>query len=480
MKKALSKIMNMPHNLKATIVFAVASFATTGINYLTTPIFVRLLSQSEYGVVSIYNSVYAIISVIATLTLSRPGVLTVGLYEHADNRWGYLSSMLGAVACSTVTVSVLMAIAWPLIGQYINLPLSLVVLLLLTCLLQPSMTFWTNKNRYEQSYKVTFLVTVSSAVLAQVVSILVVYLCKERTNADLAGVRLWSAAAVNLAVAMVLYLYICFKGKKFINVPLWKKTLSFALPLIPHYLGFAFLNGTDKIMIGAMVGEDKAGIYSLASVVSMVSSLVWQALCVSITPFMYNRLGNRRFDDIQKNIKPLLVFVAICCVLISLAAPEIIWIFSTSEYAEAMYIIPTIAAGVFMHIMYDVFSNVSFFHKKSVLIMLATVIAAVFNVVLNYVCIRNFGYMAASYTTLASYSLLALLHYGISRKVEREKIFEPKTCVILAIMVIVACMLCLPLYKVNVARYILIAAIAVAVVVKRRYFIDAISRMGVK
>lgn len=480
MTRIFSKIKNIPQNLKATIVFAIASFATTGINYLTTPIFVRLLSQSEYGMVSIYNSVYSIVSTVATLTLSRPGVLTVGLYEHSEERWKYLSGMLGVIAVSSVAVFALMAITWPLLGSYINLPFSLVCLMLATCFLQPAMTFWTYKNRYEQSYKTTFWVTVGTALLAQVVSIFAVYYCKENTNFDLTSVRLWSAAAINLSAAGVLYVYICCKGKRFINVSLWKKSVVFALPLIPHYLGFAFLNGTDKIMIGTMISEEKAGIYSLASIVSMVSSLVWQALCVSITPFMYSCLGSKRFKNIQKNIYPLLVFIAVCCALISLAAPEIIWIFSTSEYAEAMYIIPSIAAGVFMHILYDVFSNVAFFHKKSVWIMVATVTAALVNVVLNYICIRRFGYLAAGYTTLASYSLLAMLHYAISRKVEREKIFDLKKCIMLSALVIVACMLCIPLYRLTLVRYVLIAGVAAAVVIKRNYFIDAIAHMGVK
>ena len=63
MKAILKKFQNMPESLKATLVFAIASFATSGINYLTTPIFTRLLSGEEYGVVSTYNSCYAIVRV---------------------------------------------------------------------------------------------------------------------------------------------------------------------------------------------------------------------------------------------------------------------------------------------------------------------------------------------------------------------------------------------------------------------------------
>ena len=79
MKAILNKFKNMPENLKATLVFAIASFATSGINYITTPIFTRLLSGAEYGTVAVYNSWYSIVRVFASMTLIFPGILNVGI-----------------------------------------------------------------------------------------------------------------------------------------------------------------------------------------------------------------------------------------------------------------------------------------------------------------------------------------------------------------------------------------------------------------
>ena len=107
MKAILNKFKNMPESVKATLVFAIASFATSGINYLTTPIFTRLLTGAEYGTVSVYNSWYAIVRVVASMTLIFPGILNVGLYEHSENRWKYLSSMLGVTTVCTLVLSVL-------------------------------------------------------------------------------------------------------------------------------------------------------------------------------------------------------------------------------------------------------------------------------------------------------------------------------------------------------------------------------------
>ena len=161
-------------NIKATFFLGIASFLTSGINYLTTPFFTRILSTSEYGLISKYNSVYLIISVIATLTLSRPGILSVGLYEHKENRWKYLSTMLGEVLVSTVLSFALLGVLWNSIRSIINIPFSLILLIFVSCAVQPAMTFWTYKQRYEYKWKTTFAINVGTAILAQAVSIVAV------------------------------------------------------------------------------------------------------------------------------------------------------------------------------------------------------------------------------------------------------------------------------------------------------------------
>lgn len=479
MKNLLKKFRNMPENLKATMVFAIASFATSGINYITTPIFTRLLTTAEYGVVSVYNSWFSIVQVFATVTLINPGILNVGLYDHRDNRWKYLSSMLGITAVSTGVLSVLYILFSKWVNAAFTLPTSLMILMLAMCFLQPATIFWTFKQRYEYSYKITFIVSVGSAILAQLVSIVAVLICDKHGVGSLAEVRLWSAGAVNLIVALVLYIYICSKGKAYVDVPLWGKTLIVAIPLIPHYLSSVLLTSTDKIMISHMLGEDKTGIYSLAAILSAIGVLLWRALSVTYTPFVNAKLGERKFSEIRSAVKPLLLAVGVLCVITSLAAPEILRVLATAEYLEGVYVVPPVAAGIFIHALYDNFTAISFFHKKSVRIMLATVTSAVINIVLNYFCISRFGYIAAGYTTLISNLVLTGMHYINARQIEKEKVYDPKFSLLMVVGVTVACLLCNLLYGFLWIRYILIALLLVFIFLKRKYIISTLISMKV-
>ena len=478
-KEKLANVKNAPENVKATFFFGIASFSISGMKYLTTPIITRVLTTSEYGEINIYNSWFTIVAVIMSMTLIYPGILNVGLYEHKNDRWKFLSSMLGLITVVSISVIAIYIILHKQINSWIGIPSSLVVLMLLTGMIQPATDIWTMKQRYEYNYKITLLVTVGSAFFAQLVSIVAVLYFKDK-GFDLAEVRLWSAGIVNLLVALILYFYILCKGRQFYDLNLWKSTLTFAIPLIPHYISYVILNGTDKIMIGKMIGNDKAGIYGLVAIISSIGILFWRALMIAFSPFINAKLGERSFAEIRNAVKVLWMYVGGFCIIASIIAPEIIRIFAPDNYLEGIYIIPPIAAGILTFSMYDAFAAVSFFHKKSVNIMLASFTAAVANIVLNYVAIKAFGYVAAGYTTLISHVILIVMHYINITRIEKEEIYDKKVIVLTLGIVTVACLASNFLYKTPIyIRYIPAIGILCYLFIRRKDLYQTLADMKV-
>ncbi len=474
------RLRNASVSVKATLAFGIASFAVSGINYITTPIFTRILSTSDYGIIAVYNSWYEIIRVFATMTLIFPGILQVGLHEHRENRWKYLSSMQGVITAVTGVLAVLFFLFRDTICSLIKLDPSLMILMLVVCVFQSATTLWTTKQRYEYNYRITVLVTIGSAVFAQIVAIAAVLLLRRNPSVSLANVRLWSSGAVNIAVGIVLFYIIMAKGKQPIDLPLWKSTAIVAIPLIPHYLSSVILHSTDKIMISQMVGDGEAGIYSLAATLSSLGVLFWRALSTTFSPFINAKLSERKFKEINDAVLPLLTVVGLTCVLGALAAPEIIRILATKEYLAGIYVIPPTVIGIFLHALYDVFSAVAFFHKKSTRIMVASATAAVSNLVLNYVCIKQFGFIAAGYTTMAANLLLTTMHYFNMRRIEPEKIYDMRFVLLAVIAVSCGCLACNFLYRASsLIRYAVILIVIAAVYSQRRNVITAINNMKV-
>ena len=85
MNKLLVKYRSIPVQVKASLWFLICAFLQKGISFITTPIFTRLLSTSEYGQYNVFNSWMNIIIVIVTLNLFS-GVYTRGLVKFEKDR----------------------------------------------------------------------------------------------------------------------------------------------------------------------------------------------------------------------------------------------------------------------------------------------------------------------------------------------------------------------------------------------------------
>lgn len=88
-----SKIKKIPIEVKSATVYTFSTLFSRGLAIITVPIFTRLMTTSQIGIVNLYNSWYSMISAIATLSLTSGGYV-VALKEYESNRDGYQSSVL--------------------------------------------------------------------------------------------------------------------------------------------------------------------------------------------------------------------------------------------------------------------------------------------------------------------------------------------------------------------------------------------------
>ena len=112
--------------------------------------------------------------------------------------------------------------------------------------------------------------------------------------------------------------------------------------------------------------------------------------------------------------------------------------------------------------------------------MISSSVAAAVNVILNYFGIQIFGYMAAAYTTLIAYIILAVMQGIVSTKIHRQvvkdsvaSVYDVKYIYTLAAATVASCTACILLYQFTILRYLIIVFMC-AVVVKFRNKIIAV------
>ena len=401
--------------VRASLWFVVCNFIQKGISVITVPIFTRLLTTAEYGELTVYNSWFTILSFIILLGMIY-GMHMQGLVKFEDKKESFTSALQGLA----LVLVIVWAAIYFLFRDFFNMLLKMNTIRMSAMLISiwtgTVFGFWANTQRTQYKYRALLVVTMLSSFLKPVVEVVMVLNFEDKVSAKVMG-----TALTELAIYVWLFLIQLKKGGVFFSAATWKYALVFCVPLVPHYLAQTLLNHADRIMIRSMQGEDEAGIYGLAYSISLVLSILVTALNQSVTPWMYEKIKKKKEKEMAGTIYLLMIFLAAVSLFLILLAPEAVRIFAPEEYGEGIRCIPPVTIGVFFTFCYSIYGKFAIYYEKKGWFATATVVSALLNIVLNYLAIPVFGYVAAGYTTMICYILYSLFHYIYMKEICRRE-----------------------------------------------------------
>lgn len=479
LKKFLVKYNSFSAPVKASLWFTICNVVQKGITLLSTPIFTRLLTTEQYGVYTIYQSWYQIISIFATLNLVA-GVYNNGLMKYENKKDEFTSAMQGLSTTITMILFMVYLCGRKYWNELFELSTLFVCMMFLELLFVPAYNFWSTRERFSYRYKKLIFTTIIIALGSPIIGVISVLNTMYKAEA-----RVLSYVLVQVIIGIYFYIRNAIRGKAFFKRDIWKFALRFNIPLIPHYLAFQILNQSDRIMIGKMVGSSEAAIYSVAYSVSMMMTIITNAINNSFIPYTYKAIKDKKYGLIRTNANMLLVLVGGGCVLAMAFGPEIIKLFASSEYYDAIWVMPPVAASVYFMFLYPLFGNIEFYFEKTTYVTIASCIGAIANIILNYIFIKVCGYYAAGYTTLVCYMLFAFMHYVFYKKIIKQECCNEKIYDVKFILVFSACLLISMIgmtltYKYLIIRYMIIIALVFLAFINRRKILDGMKKIKAK
>lgn len=465
--KFCEKYNSLSVQLRATVWFFICSVLQKGISVITTPVFTRLLSAAEYGQYSVFNTWLSIISVIVTLQLAG-GVYTMGIVKFKEEERVFTSSLQGL----NLTLCLVWTIAYIVFRDFWNALFSLTTVQMLAMLVMiwasASFIFWMTTQRNAYRYRALVAVTLAVSLGKPVVGIFFVIHAQDKVTARILGLMLVEVIAYSGFFASQMR-----KGKTFFSKKFWRYAIFFNLPLIPHYLSGSILASSDRIMIQKMVGDEQAGTYSLAYSVSMIMTMVNEALNKTMSPWLYQRMRKKDYSSMFKVVYPSLFLIACANLLLIAVAPEIVTLFAPKEYYEAIFVIPPIAMSVYANYLYLCFAPFEFYFEKRMWTTVGTLTSATVNILLNYTLIDFYGYYAAGYTTLFCYLLNSTMHYFFMRKVCKRYLddirpYSPKRLLLISSAFVITGFAYIPTYQNITARYLLTLFLLILLLFQRK------------
>lgn len=431
---------------KASTYYFIGNIFNRGISFLTVPIFTRILTTYDYGIITTYNSWVIMLAMILGFALHSG--IRLAYIDYKNNFDDFTSTTV----FFTIITSIFFGILILALNRILNININHTLLVL--CLLQSiSTAIITDYNYYlmmQYRYKLRTAIMILPNLFSIILSIFtVLFLVK---NNIFMG-RIIPTAITHIIFGFVVLIAVFKKSHVLLKREYLKYGLAISVPLIIHGIALNILSQSDRMMITWLANASQTGIYSLIYNFSMIASVITTSLEGIWVPWFLQKMELRRQDEIKKmaiNYINLMTYVMVCLIFVS---PEIVKLLASEAYWEGISIIPPVVLANYVIFMYSLYVNVEHYYKKTLYITVNTLIAAVCNLVLNYLYIPKYGYFAAAYTTIISYMLSFVLHSKYAKKLE-PKLYPLRTFIRPIIHIIITSVLFYILIDVWYIRWI--------------------------
>lgn len=439
--------------IKAGIWYTLSNVAIRGINFLTIPIFARLLSTENFGAFSNFSAWLTLLTTLVTLDLYV--TIARARFDFKDELDSYIFSVqLLGTGFTLICYSIVIALQ-DFFTEILSMDMVYVHSIFLYLLVYPAFQLLQAKHRQFMQYKSFVGLTALSVIFSTICSLGLVVFAENQLFGRIIGYIF-----PLFSICLILYIFNAAKARFSFKIKHWKYALPIAVPLIPHVLSGNILGTSDQALITYFCGSEQTAFYSIAYSCSLIVIMLGNSINQAWSPWLYERLNAEDYNKVKTATRKYL-FLAISAVsILMLFSPEIVFIMGGASYAEVVNIMPPIMLGCFFWCLYTHFVNVEIFEKKTLGISVRTVITALLNIVLNILLIPIFGYQAAAYTTLFSYVVLFLMHAKAAKKLGASQYYDLK------FFAFVACLSVVIMLAISVVvQFFLVRIIIIAILV---------------
>lgn len=390
----------------ATYLFA--TFVTRGLSLLLIPVYTRVMSPDDYGIVGLSMSLYSSLGIVLGMSAhSAPSRLYYS-YAEEDRR-----RLVGTVLSFLLVVPFILAGCIDLVGRaglvkpFATVPyapyLSIVVWSSAFTLLS---SLAVNVLVVREAHRTAATLNSGIAVATLLTTVLLVVHWRMGAKGQLLAGLLTNVLAGGVAVALIWPF-----GRPCLDGRILKQALLFSLPLVPHELSKWVIAASDRILLERWVSTAELGCYALANTLAATVGIVTGAVGSALFPIVQKHLAE---GDPRSEVPFLGSAVVVGCgaaaVVAAVELPPLVELITPPVYHRAGSAIPFLVLGFFFQALYGVWAQGTFFKRRSGVLASVTIAGAVVNGGLNLLLVPRFGMIAAAVNTAIGYAVMAVAH----------------------------------------------------------------------
>lgn len=396
-------------------VYGLGGVVTRIIGFLLIPVYTRYLTPSDYGILALCTTSVAVLKIAALGGMPSAIFRTYLLTARDDPRrekvlgtgLAYLLVSGGLVAGTLLFFRV--PVARLLLGSEEFSPYVVLIGLAALAAVLPSLRNADFRMRDQSTRFSLFTLLLFSLNLCAALYLVVV------RHQGAWGALLASVLASG-TIAVLFIPWAVARLRAGLSRTMLKDLLAFSLPLIPAGLAVWIMNLSDVYILRIFRTSEEVGLYSLGYRFGLGIYILTNAFKLAFPKVVFSEAGAEGSDALFSRIATYYVAgMGAVCTAVAILAPEIILV-ADARFHEAWKIIPLAVFAYFFFGLVPILEIGIDITSKIHLLAFIFVGGASLNVAGNLLLVPRYGMLAAATTTLATYLLVALTTYLVSRR----------------------------------------------------------------
>ena len=394
--------------------FSFFSFLNQGLNFFLLLILSDYILTDSYGSLNLFYTAVGVVGYVICLCTS--GIVSIKYFKESRET---LARYINVVLSSTLIVSAILLLIVGLFPDFVtrisNFQPTIQVLCIYLCATTVVYNLLLDIYRLEEKTLAYGVLTTLSTLINIALSLVLVIGFEQ----DWMG-----RVEANLIASTFFLIWGCINlvRKGYIRrvMPtkeIYKETLLFGIPLIPHSINGFLRQGMDRYIINAYFATKAVGLFSFAINFAFIIYSVGAAFNKSNSVYIFKSLSqedNSVQDKLKKQTALLLMFYAGFSFILYVACRLLIPILFPKYQESVIYLLP-LCLSTFFQCVYLQFCNFLFYYKKTKELMFMTVGVSIIHLGLSLLLTR-YSVLYTAYISMFSSCLEALLVFVYSRK----------------------------------------------------------------